>query len=248
MISEIYGNIASLSTENWISLISGFGGAALGAIIGGASSLLLALLANRASQKTIAKQQKKNEQAIATQTVLKTIQVVNGIYTIRSEIDESIPKDHGGNIHRDDYWKFVLSRSGFGLGIPVFDASDFAPFLSKKAGDLAMRIMLLQQRYQSADAGFQEYSKKRSALQEIIEDYTVFDQRSGQHVTSVPPQLERRFAVRSQEINGLILQIYDDSGKSLEDGKKILSEAVAYCRDRYGENSFSVKIADAHQL
>lgn len=115
-----------LSSSDFATMLSGFGGTILGAVIGGTISWFQARQTAEAERdyKTYEKNQRLASALIQLQ--LKTLSLTNASFTIQSWIDTSIKeaRDKGSDVK--EIWKVVQATASIREG-PRINTEDFLP-------------------------------------------------------------------------------------------------------------------------
>ncbi|WP_292147010.1 hypothetical protein [Mesorhizobium sp.] len=170
------------------------------------------------------------------QTILKVMQVSNGIYTIHRNIEGSVENAREQGAQGAPLWTMVHPVAGR-TEIPKFDSSDFVPFAVSGRADLINRIIMISNRYEATESGFREYSERRLSFQDLAGPYTTLGP-SGQHMTAFPEDVAAQAQMRAYELEQLITQVRDFANKDLEESKSLCSDidkfAKAYLKGKGG--------------
>jgi hypothetical protein len=215
---------ALLSTTDWATLISGFGGALLGALIGAAASYVTARQAAAEGRSRDEAARTDLEQNAALRVILKTSNLANSIETIRGHVVNGIARANPDAMPTRELWTFVQPTTPAMQRSVDFEANDFVFLLRHKQGDLIQRLMMLATRVAALEAGFDAYSGRRTEMQALLEDHTHYDNQQERFVTQVPVGLQQKTELRSIEMDNLLKDVlrncYEyaaDASKACED-------------------------------
>ena len=234
----------NMSPSDFATMISGFGGAILGAVIGGVISLRLAQQTANDAQRSAFIKETKELKAGLLQVQLKTLQLSNNFHTIKSAIDEGAKI---AAVRDQPIWKFVRHSSGPNESVR-FEPRDFVPLVHGDGTNLITGLSLLADRYQAASNGFREYSRLRAEFQEFSAPYTKLGPAGSMgsstvYMTSFPMNLSNIAELKASELDGLIMQIKSYVDQDIEDAKiltnKVNEFATRLMKDR-GDNFIKV--------
>lgn len=220
MFSKLTFTSADLAT-----LAAGFGGA----VLGGGISWLLARQTGKETRKRDEEARNEHAKASLLQTILKVMQVSNGIYTIHRNIEESVENAPDQGREAAALWTLVQPVAGR-TETPKFDSSDFVPFAVSGRSDLINRIIVASNRYDAIESGFREYNERRLSFQDLAAPYTTLDP-SGQHVTVFPEEVATQARMRAYELEQLITQIRDFVNRDLDEIKSVCSDIDKFAKD-----------------
>ena len=221
------------NSSDYATMISGFGGAVLGAVIGGLISWLLARQTASEAQSAAFIKETKELKAGLLQVQLKTLQLSNNFHTMKSAIDE------GAKIaaaREQPIWKFVRHSSGPNESVR-FEPGDFVPLVHGDGTNLITSLSLLADRYQAASNGFREYSRLRAEFQEFSAPYTKLGPAGSMgsstlYMTSFPMNLSNIAQLKVSELDGLIMQIQSYVDQDIEDAKILTTKVNEFATKR----------------
>ncbi|OCJ03740.1 hypothetical protein A6U87_17550 [Rhizobium sp. AC44/96] len=167
VIATVFGVVAAGTSQSaWISaadsatLISGFGGAALG----GGISWLLAHQTSRQANEKDERRRLEEEIATASSACLKLLSIANGLFTLRNYIRRE------RDLHPEATRLHEAIRPITGLielNSP-FLTSDFAAFFRVDKGELANQALLLEPRYRATLAAIRTYNEEHVQFQRML--------------------------------------------------------------------------------
>ncbi|WP_416356355.1 hypothetical protein ACLNGM_20330 [Aureimonas phyllosphaerae] len=214
------GAAALLSTTDWATLISGFGGALLGAVIGAVASFVTARQAAAEGRSRDEAARVDLERNAALRVILKASSLANSIETIRGHVVNGIARADPNAMPVNKLWTYVQPTTPATRPSVNFEASDFVFLLKHKQGDLIQRLMMLATRVAALEAGFDAYSSRRTEMQVLLEDHTRYDKRHERFVTEVPVELQPKTEVRSIEMDNLLKDLLRNCYEYAEDASK----------------------------
>lgn len=236
----------NLTPSDWVSLASGFGGALIGAIVGGAISLLLA---RQASAETLRRDEAERiavEKLAAFRTMLKVQQISNGIHTTVNFIRDSIGKAHELGLSNKQMWEMVTPVVGLSNPSPTFEASDFTPFVSAGRADIIDRVNMLSARFDSMESSFRRYSERHLELQDFLSPFTTTVAETGISEAVIPPTHKGSTQVRAKQLNDLIRQVYQYGEADLKEAGLLCDELGKIARSHFKDpNFFALRTAAA---
>lgn len=215
----------TFTSADLATMIAGFGGA----ILGGGISWLLARQTATETRKRDEEARNAHDKASLLQTILKVMQVSNGLYTIHRNIEGSVEGAKERGIGDVPLWTLVHPVAG-STETPKFDASDFVPFAVSARADLINRIIMISNRYDATESGFREYSERRLSFQDLAGPYTTMSP-SGQQVTAFPEDVAPQAQMRAYELEQLITQVREFVDKDLEESKSLCADIDKFAKD-----------------
>lgn len=170
VMATVFGIVAAGSSSSpWISaadsatLISGFGGAALG---GGISWLL----AGQAARQSMAREEKQRldaSMAVAASASLKLLVITNALYTFQRHISSArATRPPNARPH-----EVIRPITGLVSYRSHFLATDFQPFFQVDRGDIPNRALRLETRYEALVSTIQTYNREHLELQQMLAPY-----------------------------------------------------------------------------
>lgn len=215
----------TFTTTDLATLIAGFGGT----ILGGGISWLLARQTASDTRKRDEEARNAQDKASLLQTILKVMQVSNGLYTIHRNIEGSAESANEQGIGDPELWTLVRPVAGR-TETPKFDASDFVPFAVSSRPDLINRIIMISNRYDAIESALRVYSERRLSFQDLAGQYTTLSP-SGMHVTVFPADIAPQAGMRAFELEQLIKEIRENVNSDLEVGKSLCADVDKFAKD-----------------
>lgn len=232
--------IDSLSKADFATLVSGFGGAALGGVI----SWMLAREAGRETLARDAAQRQANEKAMALAVILKAQHIANGLTTLRNHFYKARRKANNSSMLLQPMWrttKPVLSPTPSRLR---FEPAEFAALLTAGRMDLVDRCNLLALRYEVDETVVKDYSRLRAELQEAMLPYSNLAGPGGLVETAVDPAMHSTFAIRGLQLEEIIRSLY---ASILEDANEAIDLCLALneaFKKHFGEDVYPLKVEE----
>ncbi len=116
----------------------------------------------------------------------------------------------------------------------MIESSDFGVFLDRDNSHLVNRAILAANRYDSLDTSLKAYVSRRVDLQDILAHYSKIEPGTGRRVTLIPPDKMGFVEVRTDELEGLILQIEHYSKEQIEEVRSLCREIAAAITKKFG--------------
>lgn len=233
---DIFGWIGSLSKADFATLLSGFGGAALGGMVSW-------LLAKEAGRETLARdeaQRRANERAMALAIILKTQQIANGLFTLKKYFYKSRQRANEAQRLARPMWettKPVISPTPSRLR---YDPAEFAPLIAAKRTDLVDRCNILALRYEVDETIITDYSVRRSAFHDLMGPYSELSGPDGLVTTSVPAAMKNQFLMKGQELEDIIRQLYGNVVEDSREAQALCEELTSAFRKHFGEDVYAL--------
>ncbi|WP_156818721.1 hypothetical protein [Sphingomonas sp. Mn802worker] len=157
-------------TDHAWDLLTSVTGGIIGALAGGVPAYALAVKATREATAKDEANQLQLDLGTLQSAFVKLLEIVNGTYTICSQINEMLYNAHA-NGHKDwQLWQKVLPLLGADVGPSVrFDSREIALFMRKlESNDFANALTLLDKRYEALKAVVKSYSDRRERLMAML--------------------------------------------------------------------------------
>lgn len=225
---------SALSVTEWTTLISGFGGALLGAAIGAAASYVTARHAAKETRLRDEAAQEDMERSAALRMMVKASNLANSIETMIGHVMKGVERDYHRAMPVERLWTYVQPTTMATRTPLEFEAADFVFLLKGNHGELINRSLMLATRVAALEAGFDAYSTLRTAMQSFLEDYTRFDSQLGASVTEVPKSMSNKVHLRSLEMDNLIKDILRNAYEYKEDAEKVCQELNKAATEVFG--------------
>src|SRR5690606_32952839 len=150
-------DISSVATSpNFATLLAGLGGAGLGAVIS-------FIIAERTHHKTLARDaltRKEHERALAMSALITTLQLSSRVFTLRGNLRAAVNNSEGL-----EPWQVLMASAGQSHHAPRYNAEEFVPFINAGKADVVHRALLLADRVDSLEAGYDKYGNLRADLE-----------------------------------------------------------------------------------
>ncbi|MGV8832975.1 MAG: YtxH domain-containing protein [Devosia sp.] len=199
-----------LEPSDWISLLSGFGGALVGAIVGGAIAWLLAWQASKATERRDITERNQMIKERCLRLMVKASIMLADIAGIQRSIDESLQAANERGLTNAAQWQRVLPLVGSFIA-PPFDADEAAALMALKEHPLALDSIELFQRYDNFLIAVKTYSEKRQGVADLMGDHK--DMGSGRLSSALSQEQLSRLTPLSIELESLITQIREAGGE-----------------------------------
>ncbi|MBZ9974575.1 hypothetical protein [Mesorhizobium sp. BR-1-1-10] len=222
--------MGQLAASEWVALISGFGGAVLGAVVGGAISWLLARQAAHESRRRDGEQRNAAEKAAAVRTTLKVQQITNGTFTVAQVIRKGVTDAQAQGL---ELWQVLRPHVGSKADVKI-NAEDLAPFLDPSGNPFVDSITLAALRYEVLETTLIDYSARRAKLGDLLAPYTVLDMETGAGTTEVPQDQQALVKTRVFELKDLLQQLRDFAEDDLKANLALCDHVTSYGAAKYG--------------
>ncbi|MER8465981.1 hypothetical protein [Mesorhizobium sp. M1396] len=219
-----------MAASEWVALISGFGGALLGAIVGGAVSWLLARQAANESRRRDGEQRLAAEKAAAVRTLLKVQQITNGTFTVAQVVREGVTDAQAKGL---ELWQVMKPHVGSKADVQIH-AEDLAPFLDHLGSPFVDSITLAALRYEVLETTLSDYSARRARLGELLAPFTVLDMETGAGTTDVPEDQIAAVKTRVFELKDILRQLQDFAEHDLNANLALCGQITSYGAAKYG--------------
>lgn len=229
--------VGGLSSADLATLISGFGGA----LLGGSISWMLAAQASKTALQRDQEMRLEDEKAAATRTILKLLQISNGLHTLEKYISTAIAAAPVGS----KMWQAVRPLSGLLSKFPEFDASDFVPFIAADKTGIVNRLMLIAQRYQADETAIGTYNTIHTELQAMLAPFSIVDPSTGSAQTEIPtnPEILSPFLIKIEVLEQLMQTIYQSLTEDLAEAKALCKECNSAMQAHFrGSKFIEIKI------
>ena len=165
--APLIAGLSSADADHLWDLAASVAGGIIGALAGGVPAYLLATKAARESADKDRRTQVDGELALVHSTFVKLLEIVNGTYTICSQVNDMLYQSHAKGARDKPLWQRVIPLVGFDDSAPIrFDSKEIALFMrgSDAHVEFANELMLLDKRYSTLRASIKDYSVRREAL------------------------------------------------------------------------------------
>jgi len=231
----------SPSPADLATLLSGFGGAALG----GAVAWFLAKQATKETLRRDMDSRTSEEKSVALTVMLKTQQIANGYYTQKRYFDDCMRKANDLKVLHRPFWEVMRPMVGNSIAPPTFNPNDFVPLINAKKADLVDRCNLLALRYDVVESSLKFYTEKRQAMQEMLAQYSGAPDITGKVHTIIPPELQPKYNVMAAELEDLIRQVRSYVKEDFAEAKSICGELGRAFQEYFSDPTFfSLEIPD----
>ena len=227
-------------SANLISLISGLGGAVLGAIVGG---LISWILARQSSIQTLKRDQEARSQVQkgnALSLMIKASLILSDVVSIRKIIDKSLMDANSNGLTDQPLWRRVVPIVSH-YQVFNIDANELSPLIEAKANEIFYNATELFAQHATLLSALEKYSTLRSAIKhkiskhEIVKDNVIVSSLTESDIAALAPY--------ELELESLIKEIMTQ----IPDLQK-LAESVTFSigpaiRDYFKDSSFPCLIS-----
>ncbi|MBZ3693389.1 hypothetical protein J1W56_12270 [Phyllobacterium sp. R2-JL] len=227
-----------IPNSDYATLLSGFGGAVLGALIGAVVSLHLAKKANDLQLKRDADERILQEKASALRAMLKLQEIANGLYTTSKYIADAKETANRLGALPSALFQFVKPAVGLSRPIPTFDSSDFAPFINAKRADVVDRANMLSLRYDANSTTFKEYSAAHVELQKLMSSFMDPNPENEHTQIAIPEHLIGEYKVRSLHLSDMLAQLDKFLAVDLPEAASLCEDISAIAKEYFNDSSF----------
>ena len=184
LVPRFLATISSIEADNWWNLIAAISGGIIGALAGGIPAYLIAAAAARQNAAKDREAQVQSELAHLHSTFIKLLEIVNGYFTICSQINEMLYNAHVNGHKEWELWRKVLPLLGVdGAGV-YFTSAEMALFMRSSAdSDYANALLLLDKRYRSFLRTINAYAERREKLMGMLDADHLVDGVGTTHLT-----------------------------------------------------------------
>lgn len=169
--SQATGDIGTLNSDS-ATLLSGFGGAVLGAGISALVSFLLAARTARDALERDAAERLDVEKAKIANLMIKGSLVLSDVVAIKKSIAESLQQANERNLTHLPRWARVLPMIGSPQIFDV-DPNELAPLIRAKNNEMMNSVVTMIMQHRNLALAVQTYSEKRGALKDITDMHTM---------------------------------------------------------------------------
>ncbi|MEQ8306677.1 MAG: hypothetical protein RIA09_08965 [Hoeflea sp.] len=222
------------------TLVSGFGGALLGAVVGGMISWVLARqsAANTARRDKEARNQE--QKAHALRLMVKASLVLSDVVAIKNSIDQSLSEANEKGLSHYPFWRRVLPIVSSYQTYPI-EASELAPLMEAKANEIVYAATDMLMKHSILVAALERYSEKRGELKKIMKRHTATE--DGVLTSALTEDEVAEMAPYEIELESLIKEV-----RSRLEPIQNLTEKVTYgigpaIQTHYGDKEFPVFVA-----
>lgn len=217
----------------YATLLSGFGGAVVGATISSLASLALAKQASSETLRRDAAARDAHDAANALRLMTKASLILSDLIAISRSIDESLSQANERHLTDQPLWRRVLPIVG-GSETFTIEAAELAPLMSAKENNLVYASNDLFMQHASLTAAIETYSRTRLELKTVITRHAVLS--TGILSSTLSQEDVERMAPYEMELESLISEIRARLPDLIR-----LAERVTYgigppMRRRYGDN------------
>lgn len=209
--------IMHLSSSDFATMLSGFGGAILGAVIGGTISWFQARQTAEAERNYKTYEKNKRLASALMQLQLKTLSLTNASFTIQSWIDTSVTEARNKGKDVSEIWKVVQATASIREG-PRFDTEDFLPLVHEKGTPIINEVTMLSERYEASSHAARSFSRLKREFSEFSLPYCSL-KPDGQIQAFFPDEVQKTADIKTHEMEFLIRQIRREVEKDVEAGK-----------------------------
>ncbi|WWT39996.1 hypothetical protein [Nostoc phage Nsp-JY10] len=235
--AEVY--LPDLSISDAATLISGFGGALLGAIAGGAVSAWLAKASADRAKAAENEARVSREAVHCLSVMLKAQEIADGCYTQRKYILNGLKlAEEKGAAHLPK-WQFVQQQASAPVNAPTFTSEELVPFIKGKKPELIDRCRLASRRYAVLEATIDLYGSKRAALQDLLVPYSTA-LPGGQIVTSLPASGTvdyKKASLMILELESLLQDIIKTVNEDFAVAKQLCDDVSSAIQEMYGSQA-----------
>lgn len=238
---ELSGDGLGVSDPNSATLISGFGGAVIGAVVGGLISWLLARQAAGESRRRDSEQRFEADRAAAIRTMLKVQMITNGTYTIAKSLrnDAAVAVERGAAL-----WEVVKPHIGSKVDIKI-QAEDLSPFWDAAGNEFADSITLSSLRYDVLEETLADYSSRRARLGDLLATFNPeIDMETGSGNTQIPPGQIGVVKARVFELTDTLRQMQAFAEADLVANLKLCDQMTVYGVNKFGSFPKLVTLPD----
>jgi hypothetical protein len=196
-----------LNSTDVIALTAGFGGALIGAFVGGVISWLIARQGAWEALQAGEANRLEMEKTNVLRAILKVNRIANDLYTLRENIRPAIERNARQGTPQP-LWTVVRQSVGHSVPRVDFDSSDFVAFVGAGHAEVISDSLLMSDRHATINATFDKYGELRSELQTFAAPLSKTDPATGLSVTTVPPNLQNQFDMQSRQLDELINQLW----------------------------------------
>jgi hypothetical protein len=212
--SELANAVTNPVTATWLAALSG-------AALGGLISYALARQSSRETLRRDADARTAEEHVSSLRAMVTAMQISNRLFTMNLDL-ESAAKAPGPT----GPWASLKPNAGPGSKPPEFQPVDFVPFINNKKSDIVHRGLLLQERLNALEAGFDAYREMRQDFENFAAPFTKIDS-SGAMATFFPPAEAAAAQIKISVMNGLVEQMVSYSREYLADAKSLCDDMSA---------------------
>ena len=231
--------LPAISVSDGATLISGFGGALLGAIAGGAVSAWLAKASADRADDAERENRISRETVQCLSVILKVQEIADGYYTQRKYIWDGLNLANEKGAAHLPKWQFLQQQAGAPVTAPIFDSEELVPFIKGKRPDLVDRCRLASRRYAVLEATIDLYGSKRAALQDLLVPYSTA-LPGGEVITALPTSGtvdSKKASLMILELERLLQDIIKTVNEDFETTKRLCDDVSDAIQDIYGRKA-----------
>ncbi|MDF1609366.1 hypothetical protein PZ897_14370 [Hoeflea sp. YIM 152468] len=225
----------------YATLISGFGGALLGAVVGGVISWVLARqsAANTTNRDREARDQDQKGQAL--RLMVKASLVLSDVVAIKSSIDQSLSEANERGLSHYPVWRRVLPIVSSNQ-IYQIEAAELAPLMEARANEIVYAATDMLMQHSTLIAALESYSEKRGELKKILKRHTAT--ADGVITSELTESEVAEMAPYEIELESLIKEIRSRLHPVQELAEKVTFGIGPAIQKHYGDRNFPVFVAN----
>ncbi len=228
-------SIVDPSISDWFALASGFGGALLGAVVGGCISYLLARQTNAETAKRDGASRLESKKGEALRLLIKSSLILSQVQATVTSIHRSLENANEHGMGVGPLWERMVPIIGSAPKYAV-DASELSPFVEAKEYELVAEFIELVMQHDALNHSVELYSRLRMGLKELI-SHT--EQVDGSMLFSGLTEKEHaRILPHLIEIESLAADIKPRSERLLEQARKVTFAIGPAARKHFADPSF----------
>jgi hypothetical protein len=211
IMSALLGAVASSlfswdanSPEERATLLSGFGGALLGAAISAFASMILSRQQAKEVLLRDAQASEREDQSCMLSLMIKTSLILSDVVAIRRSIDESLVEANDRNLTHLPLWMRILPIVGKYRTYDV-EARELAPLIAMREYDIVYDANNVVMQHASLVEGVKEYSRLRQEVKALTSKHAA--DPSGILVSEFTEEEMGRLAPYTLELESLIRTI-----------------------------------------
>ncbi len=212
-----------MTASDWVALAAGFGGALLGAIVGGVIAWLIA-----------ARERHERRKAGAYRVQLKVNRMLSDVSNIKDAIEQDIQKADSHGLKNEETWTKVTPIMGAFKPIAV-DLEDLIWLIEAKEYGIYDDIVQFEMRHTAVCQAVDQYGVLRSEFRDLIP--TQGGTGSLLH-TGLTKEIYDRVRVRMLEMNTLIESLIPLLGEYIVSGRSLVRRIGPAARKSLDDDSF----------
>ncbi|WP_223475882.1 hypothetical protein [Oricola indica] len=228
-----------------VNLTSGFGGALLGALVGGFISWLLAKQSSAETLKRDREARDEEQKSYALRLMVKASLVLSDVVAIKNAINQSLSDANERGLSHLPFWRRVIPIVPSSKSYEV-DASELVPLIAAKEADLVTAATEVFMQHATLIAAIDTYFEKRGEIKKLIKRHSGV--RDGVVMSELTESEIAALAPYELELESIIKEVRSALGPLQANAEKVTFGIGPAIQKHYGDKGFPIFIADETKI